>query len=422
MGPIWLALAAVALAAGLLVALLRERRRTAALRRWAAGPMTDLPVTPGPLGDVAERVRRALRERDEHIAERDRRLDHVLAIMEALPHGVLLLDAHGQIRWMNRTAAQHFGLDVVRDLAQRVTHLVRTPAFVAWLQAGPPPEPVVIPSPRDDTTLAVLARPFDDAMTLLLSQDITERERHDRMRRDFVANVSHEIRSPLTVLAGFIETVANLPLTGAERQRVIALMRQQTARMQNLVTDLLALAQIEGAPRPLTDAWIAMDELLAQIDIHARAGDRDRHRLEIRSDAPAAQISGVESELFSACWNLVGNALRYTPDGGSVTVTWSVRGDGSGEFRVTDTGIGIAREHLPRLTERFYRVDGSRSRETGGTGLGLAIVKHVAQRHGGELLIDSVPGKGSVFRLVLPALRVRTTPVPVVDQGQALTG
>lgn len=131
MGPIWLALAAVALAAGLLVALLRERRRTAALRRWAAGPMTDLPVTPGPLGDVAERVRRALRERDEHIAERDRRLDHVLAIMEALPHGVLLLDAHGQIRWMNCTAAQHFGLDVVRDLAQRVTHLVRTPAFVA---------------------------------------------------------------------------------------------------------------------------------------------------------------------------------------------------------------------------------------------------------------------------------------------------
>jgi two-component system phosphate regulon sensor histidine kinase PhoR len=423
MASIWLVLMAAGIAAASLVALWRERRRAGALMRWAAGPMAgELPALPGPLGDVAERVRRVLRDRDEQLAERDRRLDHVLSIMEALPHGVLLLDAHGQIRWMNRTAAQHFGLDVVRDLAQRVTHLVRTPAFVAWLQAGPPPEPVVIPSPRDDTTLAVLARPFDGAMTLLLSQDITERERHDRMRRDFVANVSHEIRSPLTVLAGFIETVANLPLTGAERQRVIALMRQQTTRMQNLVTDLLALAQIEGAPRPLTDAWIAIDELLAQIDIHARAGDRDRHRIEIRSDAAATQISGIESELFSACWNLVGNALRYTPEGGSVTVTWSVRGDGCGEFRVTDTGVGIAREHIPRLTERFYRVDGSRSRETGGTGLGLAIVKHVAQRHGGELQIDSVPGKGSVFRLVLPALRVRTTPVPVVDEGQALTG
>jgi two-component system, OmpR family, phosphate regulon sensor histidine kinase PhoR len=184
-------------------------------------------------------------------------------------------------------------------------------------------------------------------------------------------------------------------------------MSQQTLRMQTLVGDLLTLAQLEGSPRPAADRWVAVQKIFAQVRADAEALSNGRHALRFEG-GEASQVAGAESELLSAVANLVNNAVRYTPPGGSVSVGWSVRHDGSGEIEVRDSGIGIAREHLPRLTERFYRVDGSRSRDTGGTGLGLSIVKHVAQRHGGELEIDSEPGKGSSFRLVLPAPRVRT--------------
>jgi two-component system, OmpR family, phosphate regulon sensor histidine kinase PhoR len=379
------------------------------LLRWTSTSLgqTEAPPLPGATGEIARRVERALRQAEARCAEQTGRLESFLSAIDASPNGILLLDAHDHLQWINQTASAHFGLDVQRDRLQPITNLVRAPAFVAYLQSGPLDESVRFASPRGETMLSVTARPYGNAMKLVLSQDITARERSDRMRRDFVANVSHEIRSPLTVLAGFIETLADLPLTGAERQRVLVLMRQQTDRMRNLVTDLLALAQIEGAPRPLSDTWTDVGELMAQLEVSARATDRDQHRFALQPGQPA-QMGGIESELFSAFWNLVSNALRYTPPGGSVTVQWNVRPDGTGEFRVTDTGPGIEREHIPRLTERFYRVDGSRSRETGGTGLGLAIVKHVVQRHDGELLIDSVVGKGSVFRVVLPAFRVRS--------------
>jgi len=405
------ALVAVAVAAGLWQ---RQQR----LLRWTAAGMgeTDAPLLSGAAGEIGQRVERALRAGAAAHAEQVRRLETFLTAIDASPNGILLLDAQDHLQWINQTAAAHFGLDVLRDRDQRVTNLVRSPAFVEHLQTGRFDEGVSFPSPRGDTTLSVAVRPYGDSMKLVLSQDITARERSDRMRRDFVANVSHEIRSPLTVLAGFIETLSDLPLTGAERQRVLVLMRQQTDRMRNLVTDLLALAQIEGAPRPLSDTWTDVGELMAQIEISARASDRDRHHFALQTGEPA-QLGGTESELFSAFWNLVSNALRYTPAGGSVTAQWAVRADGTGEFRVTDTGAGIEREHIPRLTERFYRVDGSRSRETGGTGLGLAIVKHVVQRHDGELLIDSVPGKGSVFRIVLPAFRVRVR-VPAAPRAR----
>jgi len=249
-------------------------------------------------------------------------------------------------------------------------------------------------------------RPYGDGKKLLLSQDVTERERSDAMRRDFVANVSHEIRTPLTVLTGFLETMSNLPLTEAERRRVLELMSQQTQRMQTLVGDLLTLAQLEGSPRPPPDRWVRLEGLMAQVHADAQALSAGRHAFGF--DVPqGAQIAGAEAELQSAVANLVNNAVRYTPSGGRIDVTWSMREDGTGQIEVRDDGIGIAREHVPRLTERFYRVDGSRSRDTGGTGLGLSIVKHVVQRHGGELEIRSEPGKGSTFTLVFPAARVR---------------
>jgi two-component system phosphate regulon sensor histidine kinase PhoR len=226
------------------------------------------------------------------------------------------------------------------------------------------------------------------------------------MRRDFVANVSHEIRTPLTVLAGFVETLESLPLDDAERDRVLALMRQQTDRMQLLVTDLLALAQLEDSPRPPHDRWVVMPALLGSVEAQAVALSAGRHRIEVRCETDA-EVAGSETELASAVGNLMSNAVRYTPAGGDIALAWRRRADGSGEIEVRDTGIGIAREHLPRVTERFYRVDASRARDTGGTGLGLAIVKHVVQRHGGELEIRSEPGKGSSFRILLPAARLR---------------
>jgi two-component system phosphate regulon sensor histidine kinase PhoR len=389
---------------------LRDSWRGQGLMNWLRGPQTvQAPRDTGFWGELAYRTERALRARDLSIQHERDRLAQFLSAIEASPNGVLLLDAADQIDWCNHVAAEHFGLDPVRDLRQRVTNLVRMPAFVAHLQGGRFDEPVVFAGPSGmagRTTLSVLVRPYGDGMKLVLTQDITERERSDAMRRDFVANVSHEIRTPLTVLAGFVETLAALPLSEVERQRVLLLMQQQTDRMQTLVGDLLTLAKLEGSPRPPADRWVAVSELSRQALADAEALSAGRHQIDSQG-GDDAEIAGSDQELFSAITNLLSNAVRYTPDGGRITLRWGWRADGGGEWEVTDTGPGIAREHLPRLTERFYRVDGSRSRDTGGTGLGLSIVKHVAQRHGGEIDVQSELGKGSCFRLVLPALRVR---------------
>ena len=381
---------------------------------WLRGSQEGkAPRDAGLWGELGYRIERSLRLREQAAAlERDR-LTQFLSAIEASPNGVMLLDAGDQIEWCNSLAADHFGLDPQRDRRQRVTNLVRAPAFVGYLQAGRFIESVQIPDPSGRHTLSVLVRSYGDGLRLVLSQDITERERSDGMRRDFVANVSHEIRTPLTVLAGFIETMVNLPLTEVERKRVLVLMTQQADRMGTLVSDLLTLAQLEGSPRPHADRWVPLAPLLAQVAIDAKLLSAGRHTLTFASNVDA-QIAGAQNELLSAVTNLVNNAVRYTPEGGRIDVGWKLLADGAGEIAVVDTGPGIAREHLPRLTERFYRVDGSRSRDTGGTGLGLSIVKHVVQRHGGELDIRSELGQGSTFRLVFPAARVRAAPAAVL--------
>ena len=403
--PVLAALLGGGVAVVLLVLL--DTARAARLIRWLRGAQEGpAPRDTGLWGELGYRVERALRLREHALAQERLQLEQFLSAIEASPNGVLLLDAAGQIEWCNTVAADHFGLDPQRDRRQRVTNLVRAPAFVDYLQQGRFDEPVSFPTPSRDGTLSVLVRAYGEGMKLVLSQDITDRERNDAMRRDFVANVSHEIRTPLTVLAGFIETMTNLPLTEPERRRVLGLMQQQAQRMQTLVSDLLTLAQLEGSPRPTVDRWVALEPLFVQVEADALALSAGRHTLVV--DRPeGVQVAGAQAELLSAVMNLVNNAVRYTPEGGRIELRWQLRGDGSGEIAVLDTGPGIAREHLPRLTERFYRVDGSRSRETGGTGLGLSIVKHVVQRHGGELDIQSEPGKGSRFRLLLPAARLR---------------
>jgi two-component system phosphate regulon sensor histidine kinase PhoR len=375
--------------------------------RWMSESVTNPPP---PMrwfwGELTTRVERALRAR-ERAAEAEReRLAQFLSAIEASPNGVMLLDANEQIEWCNHLAADHLGLDRQRDVRQRVTNLVRAPAFVGMLQARAYDQPVQIPQPGGRGLLSVIVRPYGDGQRLVLTQDITERERADAMRRDFVANVSHEIRTPLTVVAGFVETMTNLPLSEVERKRVLMLMGQQTQRMQSLVGDLLTLARLEGSPRPPADTWLPLARVGAAVELDALGLSGGRHRLSF-DWGEDVEVAGNEPELLSALTNLVANAVRYTPPAGMVEVQWRARDDGSGELRVRDTGPGIAAEHLPRLTERFYRVDGSRSRDTGGTGLGLAIVKHVAHRHGGELLIESAVGQGSCFTLVLPAARVK---------------
>lgn len=378
---------------------------------WLRTPEAQAPRLPGLWGEVAHRVERVIRMRDQQIADEKARLAQFLSAVEASPNGVMLLDASDHITWLSAAAADHFGLNPQRDLMQRVTNLVRQPAFVQYLASGDYKEAVKCPAHRGTISmLQIQIRVYGEGLKLVLSQDITERERADTMRRDFVANVSHEIRTPLTVLSGFIETLASLPLTEVERKRVIELMAQQAERMQGLVSDLLTLAQIEGSPRPGADRWVSAQALMQRIESDGLALSKGQHPMRFGLDVPhgrECEIAGIENEWLSAMGNLVSNAVRYTPAGASIEVRWCVNQDGSAEFSVKDGGIGIAPEHIPRLTERFYRVDGSRSRETGGTGLGLSIVKHVVQRHGGELRITSEKGKGSTFTLTVPANRVR---------------
>ncbi len=412
--PLWTSLAGGALALALLAGL--DALRGERLMLWLRGEQDgQAPRDAGLWGELAYRFEKALRHRERSMAEEQTRLQQFLAAIEASPNGVLLLDEQDRIDWCNRVGAEHFGLDPQRDRLQRVTNLVRAPAFVGFLQSGRFDAPVEFSAPNGRSTLQVVVRPYSAGMKLVLSQDITEAQRADAMRRDFVANVSHEIRTPLTVLSGFVETMARLPLSEAERARVLVLMDQQAQRMQSLVADLLTLAQLEGSPRPPNDRWVLLAGLIQRAVADGMALSRGRHSFKTQpaQALETTELAGSESEIFSALSNLVSNAVRYTPEGGQIEVQWRLRADGMGELAVTDSGLGIAREHLPRLTERFYRVDGSRSRDTGGTGLGLAIVKHVAQRHGGEIDIQSESGKGSTFRLMLPALRIRqSTAVP----------
>ena len=392
----------------------RAQRLLQALRNDAAA----LPMrAAGVWGELAERIRKLLRTREQQTRQAEDRLQEFLAAIQASPNGVVLLDEQGRIEWCNGTAASQFGIDPERDLLQHLANLVRDPAFVAYLASWNYSRDVVMDAPAKSLghpgqpmRLSVQVHPYAGNRRMLLTRDITALEQAEAMRRDFVANVSHEIRTPLTVLAGFVETLQNLPLEADERARYLQLMGQQSQRMETLVNDLLTLSRLEGSAPPPASQWTRARALLAHCEEEARGlssrlsaqGHRFTFTLETDSE-----LSGAATELQSAMSNLVSNAVRYTPGGGEVAVSWRVLPDGRGEYAVRDTGPGVAAEHIPRLTERFYRVDRSRWRETGGTGLGLAIVKHIAQRHGAELRIESTVGQGSRFALVFPATRVR---------------
>jgi two-component system phosphate regulon sensor histidine kinase PhoR len=410
------------LAAGAVLWFVFETERGLRVLRWLRrGAAEPAPRLGGLWGEAADRMRRALVQRERETGEARQRLQEFLAAIQSSPNGVVLLDRQGRIEWFNDTAAAQFGFDPRRDLQQHIVNLVREPNFSAAYQGRKYAEDIVIAGPGSSAArpmkLSVRLHPYGEGRLLLLARDVTAVEQAEVMRRDFVANVSHEIRTPLTVLAGFVETLQNLDLPAGERARYLDLMAQQAQRMQTLVADLLTLSRLEGSPLPGGGEWTPLAPLLAQCEQEARALAAALGKtLDIGfQPPPAARVGGVASELLSAFSNLVSNAVRYTPDGGSVTVRAQLLEGGRLEVAVRDTGPGIAAEHIPRLTERFYRVDRSRSRETGGTGLGLAIVKHVVQRHGGELRIESRPGEGSTFAIELPAARVRTEPAAALQ-------
>ena len=386
-------------------------------------------------GEAVDRVRRLVRQQQKLVNESDKRLQDMLGALQASPNGVVLLDEEGRIEWCNDTAAEHFGFDPQRDALQSIRNLVRDPEFSAYLAQHDYAHDVVLEgrgsTPSRPVRISVHLHTYGEGRALLLSRDVTAMEQAEAMRRDFVANVSHEIRTPLTVLAGFVETLQTLPLADDERSRYLGLMAQQARRMQLLVQDLLTLSRLEGSAPPGTGQWTSVGALLQRCEQEARA-------LSAQITPPAAapqrlvfpppaqlqacgEIAGNPEELHSALSNLIANAVRYTPAGGLITVDWQCQDDGGARFCVRDSGPGIAPEHLPRLAERFYRIDRSRSRDSGGTGLGLAIAKHSLQRHGAQLHIASVLGQGSAFSAQFPAQRVRAAGVSALPQPHPTT-
>ena len=410
------ACAAVALISWLWIA--QQLWRAHRLEGWLrAGKVEDAPALKGLWRDLSDRMRRLLQQRDKQVQLHMDRLQFFLQAIQASPNGVTLLDSQGRIEWCNDTAAQHLGIDPQRDQLQHVVHMVRDPVFSRYFAQDQHQGEVVIegrsPSLTQSIKLSVQLHPYGDGQQLLLTRDITSVLQAEVMRRDFVANVSHEIRTPLTVLSCFVETLQNLPLGPDEQQHYLALMAVQASRMQTLVSDLLILSQLEGSPPPGKGEPVALAPLTQQVHDDALAlsalqGSESSGPVHTLVMAPVPEwcLAGSRHELLSAMSNLVNNAVRYTPAGGTIRMAWSQPDDEHVVFSVQDTGPGIAAEHLPRLSERFYRVDRSRSRETGGTGLGLAITKHVVQRHGGQLRIESEPGRGSTFMLSFPVSRL----------------
>ena len=401
----------IAIAAGiavLAIPLVYSYVNLARLRKYAlADAVESMPLPSGFWEEVFFRLQRLVRNLKQQIRVTEQQHDRFIEAFQASPNGIVMLDDQDQIEWCNAIAERFFGLNFKRDAMQRINFLIRRPEFVQYLNKRQFEDPLLLERMGSDSNLSLMiqAFPFGDKRHLLLVQDVTDLQKADAMRRDFVANVSHEMRTPITVLMGFLETVQSLELEKSQRDQYFDMMMSQAQRMKSLVEDLLTLANLESNTLPAPMQVVQIPTMMALLKNDAEALSHGRHALNFETTTPC-KVMGDERELLSAFSNLVSNAIRYTPDVGSVSAKWSVNPQGQGEFSVADTGPGISSEHLPRLTERFYRVDRSRSRDTGGTGLGLAIVKHIANRHQAQLVIESTAGKGSTFTLRFPKERV----------------
>ena len=382
-------------------------RQLARMYRWLLHIRdAEMPEAEGLWGEVFNEVRKLQKQ----ALRREDRLTDILGRFQnaaaAMPDAVVIVTGDDAIEWANPSAENLLGIRFPRDTGLRLFNLLRDPNFTDYFARGEFSEPLEQPSPTNpEISLSLQVIPFGSRRRLIIARDITRLIRLEQMRRTFVANVSHELRTPLTVLAGFIETLRDTKtLAPVELNKHLVTMHEQAARMQRLVDDLLMLSRLETAPSPRTEETVDVVTLLTGLKEQAEMLSGKQHTIALEADADL-KLRGSREEILSAFSNLVNNAVRYTPAGGTIHLHWRAD-NGGARFSATDTGDGIPTEHIPHLTERFYRVDTARSRASGGTGLGLSIVKHVLLRHQARLAIESTLGHGSTFTCVFPASRI----------------
>jgi two-component system phosphate regulon sensor histidine kinase PhoR len=400
-GPVWVwILAASCLYLGWQLLTLYRLDRWLRLRS-----QIDPPNLGGIWGDIVGQVIRLHRRKQFHKQRLIQLFRELRRSTAALPDGVIILSAQREIVWFNRQAARLLGLKRPMDLGLRIDNLIRSPEFVLYLHGDDYAMPLVIRPPVQlDLYLALQVVPYGGGQSLLLVRDVTRQMRLEAMRKDFVANASHELRTPLTVISGYLDTMADDPSIDPAWFGPIKDMRAQAQRMNAIIADLLVLSRLESTDGEAARDAVDVPNMLERLHRDALAS-ADRPRQVILELESTAGLFGAAHELESAFTNLLVNGMKYTLAEGTVRMRWWVDAEGA-YFSVIDSGIGIPAEHIPRLTERFYRVDAGRSRGQGGSGLGLAIVKHALQRHGGWLDVQSAEGKGSTFTCHFPQQRI----------------
>ncbi|MBI1732576.1 MAG: phosphate regulon sensor histidine kinase PhoR [Gammaproteobacteria bacterium] len=400
--------------AGLCVWYMRSLRKVAECVHH--GAPESLPDVPGVINDLGREFETAHAHHAEWEAKLTDYLSRFRDAAAALPDAVIVTDRSGRIKWANDRARPYLGIEFPRDAGQRIANLVRHPSLAEVMganEAHPAPRVLELPSPmREDLLLELRVADYGDADTLFVARDVTDLQRLNRMRRDFIANASHELRTPLTVIAGYLEAFEDGPQgCPPDWGPKIRQMRGQALRMQRLIDDLLQLSTLESAGEQPYSEETAVGELLLNVQREAQTlSGASGHRISVEAE-PGLCLSGSQRDLYSVVSNIVFNAVQYTPAGGGIRMRWFSDERGA-HLAVTDQGEGIPAEHIPRLTERFYRVDKGRSRAYGGTGLGLAIVKHALARHDATLEIQSEPGKGSTFICHFPVARIVRRPEP----------
>ena len=416
-GHVWWGLAgALALAALLLW------RNLHRLEDWLRNRNRKAPPDAGGLwGEIISQVSRLHRRKQFHKQRMLALFRELRRSSATMPDGVVVLNSGHEILWFNRKAGELLGLRRKTDFGIPLASLLRLPEFARYLAKGDFSSALRLqPRIGEASWLEFQGMPYGEGQLVLLVRDVTRQAQLETMRKDFVANASHELRSPLTVIAGYLETLATEPDLPPDLRPPVLEMRRQSERMTAIIADLLELSRLEASDEQVEGTEVDVTALLALLARDLKTRDGKRHEVEVRVES-GDRLRGDEGLLHSAFWNLVDNASKYSPAGGRITLRWWVDGDG-GHFSVADTGPGIPPEHLPRLTERFYRVDPGRARDAGGSGLGLAIVRHVLQRHGGELAIRSVEGEGSTFTCHLPAVRIVRQPVALPGESGYAAG